>query len=54
MQRSPFWEADSNSANQEIPSFMESEDSLPCSQEPATGPYPESHKPSSYPHTPFI
>jgi hypothetical protein len=32
-----FWKATSCSATQEFPKFMESENSLPCSQEPSTG-----------------
>jgi len=40
------------------PPFMETECSLPCSQEPVTGPYPESndssaHIPNLYPQDPF-
>jgi hypothetical protein len=39
---SPSWEAANFAAIQEIPSkFEESEGSLPCLQEPSTGPYPE-------------
>jgi len=42
MKQNPFWEADSQSAGQEIPClFMEPEGSLPYLQEPATGLYPE-------------
>jgi hypothetical protein len=35
------WEANSLSASQEIPRLLLPEGSLPCLQEPATGPYPE-------------
>jgi hypothetical protein len=42
MGQSPSSEADNHSASQEIPlSFMEPESSLPCSQETASGTYPE-------------
>jgi hypothetical protein len=39
MEQSP-WEAKSQSVTK-IPPFMDPEGSLLCSQEPATGPYPE-------------
>jgi hypothetical protein len=38
MELSPFWEA----------AFMGPEDSLPCSQQPSTGPYPEPNQSSPY------
>jgi hypothetical protein len=42
MELNPTWKANSHLANQEIPPlFLETEGSLPCSQGPATGPYPE-------------
>jgi hypothetical protein len=42
MDQSPSGEADSHPARQEVPLiFLEPEGSLPCSKEPATGPYPE-------------
>jgi hypothetical protein len=42
MEQSPSWGAYSHSASQDIPCiFKESEGSLPCSEEPATGPCPE-------------
>jgi hypothetical protein len=42
MEQSTYWEADSCSYSQEIsPPFKEADGSLPCSQDPATGPYPE-------------
>jgi hypothetical protein len=38
----PSWESNSRSESQEISGlFLEPEGSLPCLQEPATGPYPE-------------
>jgi len=43
MEQSPSWQANSHSVNQEIPLLlMETEGSLPCSQEPAADPYPDS------------
>jgi hypothetical protein len=44
-----IWKADSHSACQKYPFFMESEGSLPCSQKPDTGPYPKPAE-SSSPH----
>jgi hypothetical protein len=42
MEQSPSWEADSHSAIHDIPlPFIESEASLPCSQDRVAGPYPE-------------
>jgi hypothetical protein len=34
--------------------FMEPEGSLPCAQEPATGPYPESDESTPHPHKLFF
>jgi hypothetical protein len=42
MEQGPSSEANSLSAGQEILRFMQLEGSLPCSQEPATGPYTNS------------
>jgi hypothetical protein len=39
--------ADGHSACQKNPFFTEPEGSLPCSQKPATGPYPEPAESSS-------
>jgi len=41
MEQSHSWEANRHSATQEIPSLMEPERSLLCSQEFASDPYPE-------------
>jgi hypothetical protein len=50
MEHSPYWEADSRSASQQIqPPFIKTEGSLPCSQEPGTGPYPELNGSSLHP-----
>jgi hypothetical protein len=50
---SPSWEAANCAAIQEIPSnFKEPKGSLPCSQEPSTGPYPEPV--GSSPHHPIL
>jgi hypothetical protein len=44
----PSSEANSHSASQEIPPpFIEPKGSLPCSQQPAIGPYPDPHAVSS-------
>jgi hypothetical protein len=38
MDLSPSWEAASSAATKEFPNIL---GSLPCSQEPSTGPYPK-------------
>jgi len=54
MEQSPSSEANLLSASQEIPrKFMEPEGSLPHSQVPATCPYPEPARSSTYPHIPL-
>jgi hypothetical protein len=53
MQQCPSWEADSRSVSQEIPRLMEPKDSVPCSQEPATGPCPEPDESTPHPPTLF-
>jgi hypothetical protein len=52
VQSIPFLEAKSLSARYSL-SFMEPEGSLPFSQEPAVGLYPESDEPSTHRHTLF-
>ena len=50
MEQSPSWEADSFSASQKNPPrFMDSNSSLPHSQEPATYPYVEADQSSPCP-----
>jgi hypothetical protein len=44
----PSGEVANLSATQEFPKFMESEGSLPCSQEPASSPYTQPNKSSPY------
>jgi len=39
MEQSPPQEANSYTASEDSPPFMEPEGSSPCQQEPATGPY---------------
>jgi hypothetical protein len=54
MEQVIIWKADSHSACQTIACFlMEPEGSLPCSQKPATGPYPEAAE-SSRPIDPYL
>jgi hypothetical protein len=54
MEHSPSWEANSRSAGPKTPYlFMEAEVSLPCSQERATGPYPETPEFIPHPHIQF-
>jgi hypothetical protein len=54
MEQSPSSEANSSSANQEIPAFYGTGSLLPCSQELATGTYPEPNEPRPGLHTVFI
>jgi hypothetical protein len=49
IQQNPTSEANSHSANQEIPCLMVPRDSLLCSQEPTTGPYPGPHETNPLP-----
>jgi hypothetical protein len=53
MEQSPSWEADSHSSSQIYPPFIESEGSLPSSQQPATGPFPEQDEFSPHLHAIF-
>jgi hypothetical protein len=49
MKLSPSWETASWAGTQKFPQyFMEPEGSLPCSQDPSTGPYPEPDRSSPY------
>jgi hypothetical protein len=47
MVQSIIWKADGHSLVKKISFFMETEGSLPCSQKPAAGPYPEPAESSS-------
>jgi len=48
IEQSPSWEADSHSASKKFSAFYGTRRLIPCSQEPATGPYPESEDPVHY------
>jgi hypothetical protein len=54
MEKNTSWEANSRSASQDSPSFIEPEGASPYSQEPATGPYAEPDESSSHPPTLFL
>jgi len=54
MEQSPSGEANSHSASPEISDFMEPEMSLPCSVEPATGPYRKLDESKPKPHILFL
>jgi hypothetical protein len=54
MEQGPYWEADSRSVKQEILSFIESESSLLCPQEPATGLCLERDDSSPHPDTVYL
>jgi hypothetical protein len=47
MELSPSWEAPGCAATLEFPTYYET-GSLPCSQEPSIGPYPEPDESSPY------
>lgn len=49
MEQSRPWEDDNHSASNKFSCLMEPRGSLPCTQEPSIGPWPEVHGPSPHP-----
>jgi hypothetical protein len=55
MESSPSWATNSRSATKEIPRLLHNPKvTLPFSQEPFTGPYPEPHESSPQPYILFL
>lgn len=54
MEWSPSWDANSRSASQNFPCFMETEWSFLCFEEPSTRPYPNLNESSTQFHSLFL